>query len=128
MAAIPSAGLQQWAQWHGGQGTDVTTTLPVEWQLQTETFPPSNLPVPAQGGPSHCMGYHSSECPQQQCLTPTVAGGIAKWQKRPKTFLISELLLRNCQAMVASHCHLCPGAQAELAAGPVWGYCLIQLL
>lgn len=102
MAAIPSAGLQQWARWHGGQGTDMATlhsraycgraeALPMEWKVQTETYPSSSCPVPAQGGPSNCMGFHSSGCPQQQCLMPTEAGGIAVWQKNTKGFLISDL-------------------------------------
>lgn len=99
MAAIPSAGPQQLARWHGGQGTDVTAlcsrahcgkaeTLPREWKVQAETFPSSNCPVPAQGGPSHCMRCHSSGRPQQQHLTPTEAGGITVWQKKktPKLF------------------------------------------
>lgn len=91
VAAIPSAGLQWWACWHGGRGTDVAAlhgraeNLPMEWQVQTQTFPSTNCPVPAQRGPSHCTGCHSSGCPQQQCLTPTVAGGITKWQEKKPT-------------------------------------------
>lgn len=74
MAALSSAGPQQWAPWHGGQGVDVVVSpsrarcgraesLPVDWKVQAETFPSSNCPVPAQGGLSHCTRWHSSECP-----------------------------------------------------------------
>lgn len=139
MAAIPSAGPQQWARWHGGQGTDVATlhsrarcgraeTPPMEWKVQAETFPSSNCPVLSQGGqPLH-------EVPRLRVSPAAVPDPLQRLvgslcgRKTPKAFLISDVLLRNCQAMLACHCHLCPGAQAERAAGPVWGYCLNQLL
>lgn len=38
------------------------------------------------GDQAIAWGCHSSGCLQQQCLTPTVAGGIAKWQKKTRSF------------------------------------------
>lgn len=49
----------------------------MDWKVQAETFLSIKCPVPAQWGLSYFMRCHSSGCPQQQCLTPTEACGIA---------------------------------------------------